>query len=100
MDNGILFSAIIDSNLRDIIKRVILGLKVIILIIKIFYNNIKYLNIKTKIIRILLLGKEKVIMLYKSLCSYWLLLLVILEEFREIEIILERFEAVFHFCFL
>jgi hypothetical protein len=100
MDNGTLFSAIVDSNLRDAIKRAILGLEVIIPTIETFHDNIKYLSIGAKIIRTLLLGKERVTTLYKSLRSHWLLPSVILEEFREMEVILERPEAAFHFCFL
>ena len=69
IDNRTLFSTIVDGNLRELIKQALLRLQVIIPTIKSFHENLKYFEIRVKILKTHLLNGLTEGTMYRTMCS-------------------------------
>jgi hypothetical protein len=99
-----LFPDVEDRQKRNLIKRVLLRLEVMIPTIKTFHVNRRYLGIGINIIKKLLLNKEKPnLSVYEALRAHWSAPEPIVEEVREgvfRDVTLERPDTAARFCFL
>ena len=100
-----LFPGVEDREKRNMIKRALLRLEVIIPTFKSFQKNVIYIGIGANIVETLLLDEKEPESTYKAMCDHWTAPGIIEEETREghghyVNIALEQRGVAVRFCFV